>query len=116
MAIDISQLSVAELDDLIDRAAKRRGTLKPVVTDAQPQGEIQATFDPKWYITGMSNGTLLQIKDPGKGWVNFLIAPASRAVMLTHMLQHALLPIPKLPEGAAPPLPPAPSSGGGTLH
>jgi hypothetical protein len=115
MSIDISHLSAAELDELIDRAAKRRGTLQPLVSDAQPQGEIQATFDPKWYITGMNNGTLLQIKDPGKGWVNFLIAPASRAVMLTHMLQHALLPVPKLPEGAPAPQP-VPSSGGGTLH
>ena len=116
MSIDISHLSVAELDALIDRAAKRRGSLQPPIGDAQPLGEIQATFDPKWYITGMSNGTLLQIKDPGKGWVNFLIAPASRAVLLTHMLQHALLPVPKMPEGAPPPPPPAPSSGGGTLH
>jgi hypothetical protein len=115
MPIDISNLNAAELDDLIDRAAKRRGTLQPAVTDAQPQGEIQATFDPKWYITGMTNGTLLQIKDPGRGWVNFLIAPASRAVMLTHMLQHALLPIPKATDGA--PLPQAtPHSGGGTVH
>ena len=114
MTIDISALNVAELDDLIARAAKRRSTLQPHITDAQPQGELQATFDPKWYITGVNNGTLLQIKDPGHGWLNFIIAPASRAVMLTHMLQHALL-IPAQPSSAPVP-PPAPSTGGGTIH
>jgi hypothetical protein len=115
MPIDISNLTAAELDDLIERAAKRRSMLSPPVSDEQPQGEIQATFDPKWYITGMSNGTLLQIKDPGRGWVNLLIAPASRAVMLTHMLQHALLPAPKTAEGVPPPAP-VPHAGGGTVH
>ncbi|HEX4858350.1 MAG TPA: hypothetical protein VFV17_04980 [Usitatibacteraceae bacterium] len=114
MTLDISRLSAAELDDLIDRAAKRRLTLTPPHSDAQPQGELQATFDPKWYITGMSNGTLLQIKDPGHGWLNYIIAPASRAVMLSHMLQHALLPVPKAAETSAP-LAPA-QTGGGTLH
>lgn len=114
MTIDISSLSVAELDDVIARAAKRRATLHPYITDAQPQGELQATFDPKWYITGVTNGTLLQIKEPGHGWLNFIISPASRAVMLTHMLQHALLP-PVQPSGAPAP-PQAPSTGGGTIH
>ncbi len=113
MTIDITNLSVAELDDLITRAAKRRATLKPHISDAQPQGELQATFDPKWYITGVNNGTLLQIKDPGHGWLNYIIAPASRAVMLSHMLQHALLPVVPLSTTAPPP---APSSGGGTVH
>lgn len=113
MTIDISALSVTELDDLIARAAKRRATLTPHITDAQPQGELQATFDPKWYITGVNNGTLLQIKDPGHGWLNYIIAPASRAVMLSHMLQHALLPVAPASNTAPPP---APSSGGGTLH
>lgn len=113
--IDISKLSAEELDDLITRAAKRRGTLQPPHADAQPQGEIQATFDPKWYITGMPNGTLLQIKDPGHGWLNYVIAPASRAVLLAHMLQHALTPLAP-PQGAVQVPTPAASSGGGTLH
>ncbi len=113
MTIDISTLSVSELDDLINRAAKRRATLMPHITDAQPQGEIQATLDPKWYITGVSNGTLLQIKDPGHGWLNYIIAPGSRAVMLSHMLQHALLPVAPASQPAAPAVP---SSGGGMVH
>jgi hypothetical protein len=114
MTIDITTLSVAELDDLISRAAKRRATLMPHITDAQPQGEIQATFDPKWYITGVNNGTLLQVKDPGHGWLNYIIAPTSRAVMLSHMLQHALLPATPASNTTTPPA--APSSGGGTVH
>ncbi len=113
MTIDITHLSTTELDELIARAAKRRSSLAPAVTDAQPQGEIQATFDPKWYITGVTNGTLLQIKDPGHGWLNYIIAPASRAVLLSHMLQHALLP--QVPPSAAAPAP-VPSSGGGVIH
>ena len=113
MTIDISTLSTAELDDLITRAAKRRVTLQPPFPDAQPQGELQATFDPKWYITGVTNGTLLQIKDPGHGWLNYVIAPAARAVLLAHMLHHALLP---QSQGSVPVPPPTPSSGGGTLH
>ncbi len=114
MPIDVSQLTVVELDELIARAAKRRASLTPTITDSQPQGEIQATFDPKWYITGVTNGTLLQIKDPGHGWLNYIIAPASRAVLLSHMLQHALLP--QTPATAQPAPAPAPSSGGGTVH
>lgn len=113
MTIDVNSLSVAELDDLIARAAKRRATLQPFISDAQPQGELQATFDPKWYITGVSNGTLLQIKDPGHGWLNYIIAPAARAVLLAHMLHHALLP---QSQGTGPVPQQAPSSGGGTLH
>ena len=112
MTIDVSTLSVPELEELITRAAKRRASLQPFITDAQPQGELQATFDPKWYITGVSNGTLFQIKDPGHGWLNYIIAPAARAVLLAHLLHHALLP---QSQGAAP-APQQPSSGGGTLH
>lgn len=116
MPIDVSHLTVVELDELIARAAKRRASLTPAITDAQPQGEIQATFDPKWYITGVDKGTLLQIKDPGHGWLNYIIAPAARAVLLTHMLQHALL-TPMQPAAAQQPAPaPTPSSGGGTVH
>lgn len=113
MTIDISHLTTAELDDLIARAAKRRTTMLPPFPDTQPQGELQATYDPKWYITGVNNGTLLQVKDPGHGWLNYVIAPAARAVLLAHMLHHALLP---QSQGNAPVPPPTPSSGGGTLH
>ena len=113
MTIDISHLAAAELDDLIARAARQRAAMNPPISDLQPQGEVQATFDPKWYITGMTNGTLLQVKDPGHGWLNYLIAPGSRAVLLSHMLQHALLPQSK-PGDAAPA--PVPSTGGGVIH
>ena len=115
MPIDVSKLTLAELEDLIARAAKRRSAMNPPITDAQPQGELQATFDPKWYITGVANGTLLQIKDPGHGWLNYIIAPASRTVLLSHMLQHALMP-PATGTDVMPAPNPVPAVGGGRVH
>ena len=113
MNIDISMLSVAELDQLIARAAKRREELNSPMGDAQPQGELRAVLDPKWYVSMVDAGTLLQIRDPGLNWLNYVIPPAPRIILLTHMLQHALLP--KI-ENSNAPIVPAPSGGGGRLH
>ena len=113
MSIDISNLSVPELDQLISRAAKRREELNSPMPDAQPQGELRAVLDPKWYVSMVEAGTLLQIRDPGHHWLNYVIPPASRVVLLTHMLQHALFP--KV-ENLNAPVISAPSGGGGRLH
>ena len=113
MNIDLTHLSVPELDQLILRAAKRREELASPMPDTQPQGELRAVLDPKWYVSMVDAGTLFQIRDPGHHWLNFVIPPASRAVLLTHLLQHALLP--KI-ENPASNLNPAPSGGGGRLH
>lgn len=112
MSIDISKLSVTEFDELIALAAKRREQLKYPMSDAQPLGELRVTLDPKWYISPTGAGTLLQIRDPGHNWLNFIIPPHSRAIMLSNMLQHAL--IPKIESSAAPV--PASPGGGGVLH
>lgn len=74
MNIDISKLSVAELDQQIARAAKKREEFDSPMGDAQP---------------------------------------APRIILLTHMLQHALLP--KI-ENTNAPIVPAPSGGDGRLH
>lgn len=113
MSIDISKLSVAELDQLIVRAAQRREELNSPMPDAQPQGELRAVLDPKWYVSMVDAGTLLQIRDPGHHWLNYVIPPAPRVVLLTHMLQHALMPKPENPNVH---VVPAPSGGGGRLH
>ena len=113
MTIDISKLSIPDLDQLIVRAAQRREELNSPMSDAQPQGELRAVLDPKWYVSIVDAGTLLQIRDPGHNWLNYIIPEAPRVVLLTHMLQHALLP--KL-ENANAQILPAPSGGGGRLH
>ena len=113
MSVDISKLSVAELDLLIARAAKRREELNTPMPDEQPQGELRAVLDPKWYVSMVDTGTLLQIRDPGHHWLHYIIPPAPRVILLTHMLQHALLPKIGVPST---PVFPAPSGGGGRLH
>jgi hypothetical protein len=113
MSIDISNLSAEELDDLIERAAQRRLTLKPEVPMEQPTGQLQAEGDPRWFITALKEGTLLQFRHRGHGWVHFMLPPANRALLIGFLLQHALAP--QLAGGAI--ATPAPATGGGsTLH
>ena len=113
MTIDISKLSIPELDQLIVRAAQRREELNSPISDEQPQGELRAVHDPKWYVSSVDTGTLLQIRDPGHHWLNYIIPRASRVVLLTNLLQHALMP--KF-ENANMQIHPEPSGGGGRLH
>ena len=91
MHVDLSSLTAPELDQLIDAATQRRATLAPAIPATNPQGEIQAIADPKWYLTAVPGGTLLQIRHPGHGWLNFHIPAVSRAFLLSFLLQQALL-------------------------
>jgi hypothetical protein len=113
MAIDISKLSVEELDDLIASAAAKRMQLKPDVSDEWPKGQVEAILDPKWAVTANPSGTFLQIRHPGHGWLNFVIAPATRALLVGFLMQHCLLPAANN-DGSTPAR--APSVGGSTLH
>lgn len=113
MTMDISKLGIAELDELIAAAAKKRMQLKPDVTDEWPKGQVEAILDPKWAVTGNPEGTLFQIRHPGHGWLNFVIAPATRAMLTGFLLQHSLMP-PANKDSSTPD--PAPSVGGSTLH
>jgi hypothetical protein len=113
MNLDLDALTAAELDELIAAAAKRRATLAPPVPNANPQGEIQAISDPRWFLTAVPGGTLLQLRDPGHGWLNYHIPAATRAMLLTFLLQQALLGPPA--PGAAPPAQVS-GSGGKTVH
>ena len=113
MSIDISGFSIAELESLIDRATRRRAELQPEVSQDWPKGEVQAIFDPRWAATNVHAGTLFQIRHPGHGWLNFLIAAPTRALLTGVLMQHALMPQP----GKDAPAPvPAPSVGGSTVH
>ena len=113
MSIDVSTLSVSELDSLIERATLRRAQLQPEVSQDWPKGELQAIFDPRWAATNVDTGTLLQIRHPGHGWLNFVIAAQTRALLIGALMQHALLP--QVVAGAPAP-PPTPSVGGSTVH
>ncbi|MEO8135017.1 MAG: hypothetical protein ABI831_13670 [Betaproteobacteria bacterium] len=112
MKPDISALTAAELDALISEAAKRRATLTPAVPVANPQGEIQAISDPRWFLTSMPGGTLLQLRDPGHGWLNYHIPATTRALLLTFLLQQAL--IGQITPGAVAAA--VSASGGNTVH
>jgi len=115
MTIDVSSLQAAELDQLIEAATKRRAALSPPIPATNPQGEIQAISDPKWYLTSIPGGTLLQIRHPGHGWLNFHIPTLSRAFLLSFLLQQALIEPAQAAATGAPP-PPATASGGTTVH
>ena len=110
MKPDISTLSATELDALIAEAARRRATMTPPVSAANPQGEIQAISDPKWFLTSVPGGTLLQLRDPGHGWLNYHIPATTRALLLTFLLQQALI-APGNAVAAA-----VSASGGNTVH
>lgn len=107
---DVKQMSTEELDALLEAVSLERTGRKPEVTMAQPT-KMEAALDPRWYITLAEAGTFLQLRHPGYGWVGYLIPPASRAQLISHLLQHALLP-PAKPDAPAAGV----STGGGTVH
>ena len=114
MKIDISKLSVTELDELISKAAKLRSELKPEHSAKAPQ-EVEAIGNPAWYTALTDVGSLFQIRHPGFGWLSFIIPPIERAQLLTFLLQQALLANNNSNNGA-PALPATPATSGGTLH
>jgi len=107
---DVKDLSTAELDALLQAIALERAKREPPVTLDQPL-TMEAALDPKWYVSLSAEKTFLQLRHPGFGWVGYVLPPASRAALVSFMLQHALLP-PSKPDAPMP----APSSGGGTVH
>jgi hypothetical protein len=114
--IDLSNLSAAELDDLIARAAKRRQALQPPVALEPPQTS-EATIDPAWRSLMHGANTVLQLRHLGLGWVTAILPPHERANLLTAFLRQALSV--SMPPATAPdtPVPPSiPSSGGNTVH
>lgn len=106
---DVKDLTTGELDALLAAVSLERAKREPPVAMEQPQ-QMEAAIDPKWYISLANGATFLQLRHPGYGWVGYLLPPASRATLLSFLLQHALLPA--TPE--AQPLPV--STGGGTVH
>ncbi len=106
---DVRDLTTEELDRLLQSVSLERAKREPQVPMEQPK-QMEAAIDPKWYITLANGTTFLQLRHPGFGWVGYLLPPASRATLLSFLLQHALLPV----QPEAPPMPV--STGGGTVH
>lgn len=109
---DVKQMSTEDLDALLLAIALERAKRQPQVAMEQPK-TMEAALDPRWHISMADANTVLQLRHPGYGWVGYVIPPASRAQLVTFLLQHALLPA---PNPGSPPSPPAPSAGGGTVH
>jgi len=111
--IDLTNLTAQELDDLIEKAARRRASLQPEITRNHPEGELLIAQDPLWYTFLDGANTILQIRDPGRGWITAQIPPHERANLLSVLLRQALsAPQTKVPEAAVP----TTSTGGGTVH
>jgi len=106
---DIKSLSTEDLDALLAAVSLERAKREPPVTMEQPK-TMEAAFDPKWYVSFSGANTFLQMRHPGFGWVGYLVTPASRAALVSFLLQHALLP-PTIADAPAPV-----STGGGTVH
>jgi len=109
-AIDVTQLSASELDDLIAKAAARRATLQPAHPPEAPK-QAEAIVNPHWFTCLVEPGTLLQLRHPGVGWVSFVLGPNERAHLLGILLNQALF---KAVDTSA--KPPPSLSGGTTVH
>ena len=113
--IDLSSFSAAELDELIEKAAKIRQALQPPVP-LEPPETSEATIDPAWRSLMHGPNTVLQLRHLGRGWVTVILPPHERASLLTLFLRQALAFPAGQSSGSPPPPPPLPSSGGNTLH
>ena len=113
MNIDVSKLNAAELDDLIAKAAKRRINLSPSIPIKWPEGNVNAIVDPSFALTPNPQGTLIQIRDPGCGWLSYVATPETRANLIGILMQHALFnPFNKNDSATAA----TTSTGGGAIH
>src|SRR3954468_8560837 len=94
MQPDLTSLSAAELDSLIAAAVAERAKREPQATMEQPK-TMEATIDPRWFVSPVAENSGVQIRLPGHGWLGFMFPPASRAQLLSLFLQHALMPVVK---------------------
>ena len=89
MNIDISDLSAAELDELIGRAAARRAALEPAQPTLPPE-RAEAVLNPAWHTSPLPNGVLFMLRHPGLGWLGFVL-PHEHRVHLTSLWLHQSL-------------------------
>jgi hypothetical protein len=91
MQADLESLTAEQLDNLIQMAAKEREKREPVVATQAPQ-TAQAVLNPSWHVAALPAGTLFQVRHSGFGWLSFVVPPAERVMLLTALLNHALMP------------------------
>ncbi|MFT3791969.1 MAG: hypothetical protein QM741_13040 [Rudaea sp.] len=119
MSFDVSQLSAAELDELIARAAVRRAALEPA-PPAQPPEKAEAIVNPAWHTSPLPNGVLLMLRHPGLGWVAFALPHEHRVHLASLWLHQSLLfkPTETTAEAATPAavVPDVGTGGSGTVH
>ena len=119
MNIDISDLSAAELDELIAHAAARRATLEPAQS-AQPPEKTEAIVNPAWHTSPLPNGVLFMLRHPGLGWLGFALPHEHRVHLASLWLHQSLLYKPveaATPVAAAAAIAPNFGTGGsGTMH
>ncbi|MBS0584381.1 MAG: hypothetical protein JSS42_14895 [Proteobacteria bacterium] len=119
MNIDISDLSAAELDELIARAAARRAMLEPAQS-VQPPEKAEAVVNPAWHTSPLPNGVLFMLRHPGLGWLGFALPHEHRVHLASLWLHQSLLykPVePVTPVATAAAVAPGFGTGGsGTMH
>jgi len=62
--IDISQLSAAEMDELLAKLAARRASVEPAHPVEAPK-QAEAIVNPQWFTCLVDPGSLFQIRHPG---------------------------------------------------
>ena len=113
--MDISGFTATELDELISKAAEKRAGMIPYVANDPPTDGLY-TINPGWFINIADGGTLMQVRDPGVGWISFVIPPYDRARITSLLLLHSLLPATSASD-SNPALPTQSASGGNnSLH
>ena len=88
--IDLTELSAAELDELIVQAGQRRADLEPKVSE-QPPDPWTAIVNPSWSLSLVEQGSLLRMRHNGLGWICVVFPAKERAILLSALLQHALI-------------------------
>lgn len=86
---DLEKLSAEELDGLIAEASEKRAQMNPPVPSERPT-DVAAIVNPLWYVTPIPDGTLLQIRHAGLGWLEFIIPAAERLTLMSALLQQAI--------------------------
>ncbi len=89
MAIDLSNLSVEQLDELIVAAAKRRAELEPAIS-MQRLRNARQYLNPAWHTAPLPNGVLFMLRHPGAGWLGFALPHEHRVHLATLWLHPGL--------------------------
>lgn len=120
MPFDLSKLSAPELDQLIAEAAQRRAKLQPE-HPAEPPKDYEYLINPHWFVFSTPEGSMLQLRHAGLGWISLLIHHGDRDLLMSLLLRQALG-VSRPPPNAvtastsAPTAPPEAFGSGGKLH